>query len=89
LRKRGVVVQEGSEFRLDSGEKSRLDRVRDRLAGLGRRVARPVTLELDPGEGSGERSGSPSSGDGAVETRSNRRDRAPDVDRERDRESAD
>ena len=89
LRERGVVVREGSEFRLDSGEKSRLDRVRDRLAGLGRRIARPVTLELGPEDESGERGGSTPPRDGPVESGSNRREHTPDSERERERESAD
>jgi len=87
LCERGVVVREGSEFRLDSAETGRLDRIRGALAGFGRRLARPVTLEL--GSEGDERDGPRSPRDDAVENRSNRREHAPSSERERERDSAD
>jgi len=48
LRERGVVVQKGSEFRLDgSTNDGALAGVRNALVGFARRIARPVTLELE------------------------------------------
>lgn len=47
LRDRGVVARSGSELRLatESRDEGRLDRLRDRLVAVGRRLARPITLE--------------------------------------------
>lgn len=46
LRERGVVVEKGSELRLDETDESAGERVANRLAGLARRIARPVALEF-------------------------------------------
>jgi len=48
LQERGVVVREGSEFRLDASDDDGgvLAGIRGGLVGLARRIARPVTLEL-------------------------------------------
>ena len=46
LRERGVVVEAGSELRLDESEESLGERVASRLGSLARRIARPVTLEF-------------------------------------------
>jgi hypothetical protein len=47
LQERGVVIQAGSEFRLVATEDDgALAGIRSALAGLARRIARPVTLEL-------------------------------------------
>ncbi|MEZ3117396.1 hypothetical protein RYH80_15885 [Halobaculum sp. MBLA0147] len=47
LRDRGVVTRSGSELRLptESRDEGRLDRLRDRLVAVGRRLARPISLE--------------------------------------------
>lgn len=46
LRERGVVVEKGSELRLDETDESTGERIANRLAGLARRIARPVALEF-------------------------------------------
>lgn len=63
LQERGVVEQEGSEFRLREDEDAgALARVRGGVVGLARRIARPVTLELgSAGDEDGDRSLSPRS----------------------------
>jgi biotin operon repressor len=52
LRERGVVIQEGSEFRLDDSDDDSgvLAGVRSAVVGLARRIARPVALELKSGD---------------------------------------
>lgn len=49
LRERGVLVEAGSELRVDDGDESTTGRVAGRLAGLARRVVRPVTLAFGNG----------------------------------------
>ncbi|PSP46299.1 MFS transporter [Halobacteriales archaeon QH_1_68_42] len=90
LQERGVVEQEGSEFRLREDEDAgALARVRDGAVGLARRIARPVTLELgSAGDEVGNRS--PSARDGTPRESPRRTDaRESDADdREREREPA-
>lgn len=90
LQERGVVVRDGSEFRLDSTETERLGRIRSALAGFGRRIARPMTLELDASDETDERDEqAPLRRE--VKTDANRREHAGGTDREhepeRERES--
>jgi hypothetical protein len=75
LRSRGVVVREGSAFRVvDSDDEG----VAARVAGLGRRIARPLTLELDSAgsddEGTVDRKGGTVDRTGTPSGRESRRD---------------
>jgi hypothetical protein len=92
LRERGVVVQEGSEFRLDASEDDggALAGIRGTLAGLARRIARPVALELksegdEPGDSTPRRGVGTHAGPDRPESNTDtNRGRDVDADRESD-----
>jgi len=86
LRERGVVVQEGSEFRLDDSDEDdgTVAGIRAGLVGLARRIARPVTLELRPED---DEPGDSTSRHGVdARERANRHDRDAETDPEREPE---
>ena len=83
LQERGVVIQEGSEFRLDdSDDGGVLAGIRSAVVGLARRIARPVTLELRS-EDDAPGDSTPRRGVG-THRGANRRERDTDTGRERD-----
>ena len=84
LQERGLVVQEGSEFRLDDSDEDdgTVAGIRAGLVGLARRIARPVTLELEsrddePGDSTSRRGVGTHAG-------TNRPERDTETDHERD-----
>ncbi|QLH81041.1 MFS transporter [Halosimplex pelagicum] len=92
LRSRGAVVREGSAFRIDDADDGG---VTARIAGLARRIARPLTLELggdDAADADGADGADPKPGRaeraGTADGRDDRSD-AGERERERERESAD
>lgn len=89
LRERDVVEQTGSEFRVRSSETGRLGRGRRMLADLGRRVARPVTLELESGDETGEHGDRSATRDDAGTGWDAREQADSDPKREPERESVD
>jgi len=97
LQSRGVVVREGSAFRIDDGDDGGMVA---RVTGLARRIARPITLELrgdgtdgvDSKRGARDRAGVADGGDRSDRGRLSDVRGASDGDRperERERESAD
>jgi len=88
LRERRVVVQEGSEFRLDGATDDRgLAGARNALVDFARRIARPVTLELQSGD---ESTAGPTAAGQTVPSQSANGDtstRTADGPRERERET--
>ncbi|WP_436911089.1 MFS transporter [Halosimplex marinum] len=105
LRSRGVVVREGSAFRVADSDD---DGVAARVAGLARRIARPLTLEFGDGTGdtgdadsvgpegeSIDRAGAAGGRDDRIGRDQGTNDREandtgpPDSERDRERESAD
>jgi len=93
LESRGAVVHEGSAVRTaERDAASAVDRLRDWTVGVARRIARPVTLELDDGETGARditRPGRPVTGTGQADSnRPGRGAESPD-EAERERESVD
>lgn len=78
---RGVIERVGSELRPATTERGRLARLRRRAVAAGRRLARPVTLELGDGEKAGDDTDDGRDASGGDPDRERRRER----DRERER----
>ncbi|WP_123537709.1 MFS transporter [Halosimplex salinum] len=90
LESRGVVVREGSSLRVDDSddEDGAVGRVTGALAGFARRIARPLTLELDSEEAGGGRAPADSNGERGRRTDSERDGAESDREHERERERA-
>jgi len=88
LREREVVAEVGSELRVDESDESAAERVAGRLAGLARRIARPITLEFRA-ENAEKKKAGVERGEAATDTDRTHDSAAPefaDPDSERERE---